>query len=155
MTGSPVGLRAATTEDAPILAELAVAAYSIYLPRLPAGVRPGPLQTDYQAAVERDEVWVAELDDGVVAGFLILVRQEDHLLLENVAVHPAFQGRGIGRAFLELAEQRAAAYELPSIRLYTHAVMVENQQLYERWGYVETARRRDGEFERVFYEKDL
>lgn len=147
-------LRTATADDAPLLADLAVAAYSVYLPRIPDGVRPGPLETDYQAAVEQDEVWVAERGQ-VIVGFLILVRHDDHLLLENVAVHPTWQGRAIGRALLELAEQRAAAHELGAVRLYTHAVMTENQRLYERSGYVRVAPPRDDEFDRVFYIKHL
>lgn len=149
-------MRVATAEDAPHLANLAIAAYSVYLPRLPEGVRPAPLDADYGAAVEPHDVWVVEgSDDGTVVGFLVLVRHPDHLLLENVAVHPNCQGQGIGHTLLELAEQRAASYGLATIRLYTLAAMTENQQLYERWGYAETGRRREGELDRVFYAKHL
>lgn len=150
----PVVLRRARVAEADALADLAIAAYEGYLPRLPAGLRPGPMDADYRAAIDHDETWVAETD-GTIAGFLVLARRPGHLLLENVAVHPAFQGRGIGRRLLALAETRAAEHGFHTIRLYTHAVMVENQRLYERLGYVETERRTDDGFDRVFYDKRL
>ena len=118
------------------------------------GVRPAPLDADYGKAIEHDEVWVAE-HDGELAGYLVLVPFADHLLLENVAVDPGRQGRGVGRRLLALAEERTTALGLSELRLYTHAVMVENQRLYERIGYLRTDRRDDDGFDRVFYEKRL
>ena len=64
-------------------------------------------------------------------------------------------GRGLGRLLLEHAERRTLELGLDRIRLYTHVTMVENQALYERTGYVETARRTEHGFTRVFYEKRL
>ena len=153
MAPSPVARRAAS-EDAPRLADIAAAAYGVYLPRLPEGVRPAPLDADYAAAIRDHEVWVA-LVGSSIAGYLVLIPAADSLLLENVAVDPGYQGTGVGRMLLGLAEERAGAHGVATIRLYTHAVMIENQRLYERLGYVQTERRRDGIFERVFYEKRL
>ena len=146
-------LRRAIRADGPVLADLARAAYSPYLDRLPPGVRPAPLDASYADAIDRDEVWVAEID-GSVVGLLVLVQQPDHLLLENVAVRPDHHGHGVGGRLLDLAEERASAHALTAVRLYTHALMTENQRIYERRGYVVTARRQDG-FDRVFYEKRL
>jgi ribosomal protein S18 acetylase RimI-like enzyme len=97
--------------------------------------------------------WVAE-EDGEVVGYLVLVEEPGGLLLENVAVLPEHHGRGIGRALLELAEERATARGIVRIMLYTHVTMVENQALYERIGYTETHREAEG-FQRIFYEKRL
>ena len=72
------------------------------------GIRPAPMDADYVHAVAHDEVWVADGDGPDPAGFVVLCAESDHLLLENVAVDPAYQGRGIGRTLLDLAEQRAA-----------------------------------------------
>lgn len=112
------------------------------------------MDVDYETAIEDGETWVAVVD-GKIAGFLVVVVMADHLLLENVVVHPDFQGYGLGRRLLAIAEERADAHGLRKIKLFTNAVMVENQQLYERRGYVETDRRRDNRFDRVFYEKQL
>jgi ribosomal protein S18 acetylase RimI-like enzyme len=132
---------------------VATEAYSVYLPRM-NGLRPAPLDADYAHLVAAAEVWVAVVDDRV-AGFLVLIVADDHLLLENVAVRPAEQGHGIGRRLLTLAEDRADDVGRGVIRLYTHVSMVENQRLYERAGYVETGRRGEHGLMRVFYEKQL
>jgi GNAT superfamily N-acetyltransferase len=112
------------------------------------------MTADYAAHVRHDEVWVVD-DEGEIVRFLVLVPRGDHLLLDNVAVEPSAQGRGIGAELLALAEERARAWELPEIRLFTHVVMVENQARYERLGYHETGRARSGDLDRVHYSKLL
>lgn len=112
------------------------------------------MDADYEALVISSEAWVAECDD-VVVGFLALVDEVDAMLLENVAVLPSHHGRGVGRALLELAEERAVATGHSRLRLYTHVTMVENQRLYRRIGYAETRRASEQGFTRVFYEKSL
>lgn len=128
-------------------------AYAPYLPRM-GGLRPVPMDIDYALAVADSEAWVAESGADLV-GFLILVAEDDGLLLEGVAVLPSHQGQGIGRALLDLAEERAVAGGHARIRLCTHETMVENQRLYERSGYVETHRATKRGRTRVFYEKPL
>ena len=152
-TGGPIDVRRAASGDAPAMAAVAEAAYSPYVERM-GGLRPRPMDTDYAAAVADTAAWVAT-DDGAVVGFLLLVEEDDALLLENVAVLPSHRGRGVGRSLLQLAESRALALGLPRIRLYTHVTMVENQALYARIGYVETARTTEHGFTRVFYEKGV
>jgi RimJ/RimL family protein N-acetyltransferase len=147
------GIRRAATADAPRLAYVAEAAYSPYLERT-GGQRPGPMDTDYAAAVAETEAWVSERA-GEVVGFLLLVTEPDAMLLENVAVLPSHHGQGIGRGLLGLAEERARGAGRTRIRLYTHVTMVENQRLYERAGYVETHRTTEHGLTRVFYEKHL
>jgi ribosomal protein S18 acetylase RimI-like enzyme len=145
-------LRRATDADVEALTALADAAYAVYVPRM--GRPPGPKVADYAAAVREAETWVLAGPEGVL-GLLVLYPEDDHLLLENVAVRPGEQGRGLGRRLLEHAERRAIAHGLPEVRLYTHETMVENQAMYVRHGYVETDRRGDDGLRRVFYTKDL
>jgi ribosomal protein S18 acetylase RimI-like enzyme len=76
-------------------------------------------------------------------------------MLENVAVDPTYQGRGIGRALLDLAERRARELGLPAVELFTHSLMTENQQIYEGRGYVRTAQVDEEGFNRFYYRKDL
>ncbi len=131
---------------------IAVAAYSVYVPRLPEGVRPAPMDANYQSVVQRGQSWVAEIE-GKIAGFVVLVQNADHVLLENIAVHPDYQGRGVGRRLFAFVDGRAHSNGTRIIRLYTNAVMVENQELYKRLGYIETDRRQEGPLDRVYYEK--
>ena len=146
-------LRRANAEDVAAIERVALAACSPYLSRM-GGQRPGPLDADYAAAVADHEAWVAD-EDGEVVGYLVVVAEPDALLLDNVAVLPRCHGRGIGRALLELAEERALTLGRNRIRLFTHVSMVENQRLYEQIGYVETGRETEDDRTRVFYEKVL
>ncbi|MQA98668.1 MAG: GNAT family N-acetyltransferase, partial [Streptosporangiales bacterium] len=79
-------LRPAGAADVPGLTALATAAYELYVPRI--GHPPAPMTADYAAAVAAGHTWVAEDGGGRVVGLLVLVPYVDHLLLENVAVHP-------------------------------------------------------------------
>ena len=147
-----IAIRLAVEADASALARIAVAAYQHYTPRI--GRAPAPMTADYTAAARRGQAWVAEAG-GEVAGFIILIPRPGHLLLENVAVLPAAQGRGIGARLLALAEDRAHALHLPEVRLYTNAAMTENLAYYPRHGYTETHRAHQDGFHRVFFRKRI
>ena len=58
-----------------------------------------------------------------------------HVLIENVAVRPEFQGRGFGVRLLTLAEELAAASGLAGTRLYTNKLFEVNIRLYASLGY--------------------
>lgn len=77
------------------------------------------------------------------------------MLLDNIAVLPSMQGRGIGRALVRFAERTASDQGYGRIRLYTNAAMSENLQLYARLGYRETHRAEEGGFRRVFMDKQV
>ena len=145
-------VRRAAAADAEACRAVVLAAYAVHLPRMT--VRPQPMTLDYATVVADHETWLVD-DDGEVVALLVLTAYDDHLGLDNVAVAPSHQGRGLGRELMAYAEGRAQELGLPRIRLHTHATMVENQRLYERLGYVETHRAQDGPWSRVFYEKDL
>ena len=145
-------IRPAKSAEAEEVHELAQLAYGHYVERI--GVRPGPMDTDYAEKVAQGQVSVAE-DAGAVVGLIVLIPEPDHLLVENVAVDPARQGEGIGRALLAFAEEVAREAGTPTLRLYTHVLMTENRALYARLGYEETHRRTDDGFERVFFAKRL
>ena len=145
-------VRTATAADVPALRAVAEAAYRGYPARI--GRPPAPMTADYAAAVAGGHTWVAARD-GAVVGLLVLVPRPGHLLLENVAVLPAEQGRGTGSRLLELAEEQARQQGLPEIRRYANEAMTENIRHYGRRGYTETHRARDEGFAQVFFRKTL
>ena len=88
-------------------------------------------------------------------GVLVLIYNEEMMLLDNVAVHPDRRGQGLGRQLMEFAENEAAKQGYSSLELYTHESMAENIGLYESLGYVETDRRTESGYRRVYMRKDL
>lgn len=144
-----VTIRPARDADASLLSDLVERAYSPYIQRM--GRRPAPMDDDYAEKVREGCVFIAD-DDGV-AGLIVLVTASDHLLIENIAVHPERQGTGIGRALMAHAETYARQCGLRELRLYTNAAMRENLTLYPHLGYAETARRNEDGFRRVFFTK--
>jgi GNAT superfamily N-acetyltransferase len=150
--GFVVVVRRAEPDDAAALRAVAEAAYQRYVPRI--GRKPAPMTADYAAIVRDGQAWVA-VEHGRIAGFVVLVARPDHLLLENVAVRPAAQGRGIGARLLALAEDQARRLHPGEIRLYTNEAMTENLAYYPRHGYVETHRAEQDGFQRVFFRKRL
>jgi N-acetylglutamate synthase-like GNAT family acetyltransferase len=149
---TPPVVRPAVGADVPRIAELVVEAYAPYVARI--GRRPAPMDADYGALVDHGAVRVAE-DDGEIVGVLVTEEHGDHLLLENVAVSPRRQGRGVGALLIETAERLAAAAGMAEIRLYTNAAMTENLKYYPRRGFVETHRGEQSGFARVFYTKQV
>ncbi|AWI82547.1 GNAT family N-acetyltransferase [Alloyangia pacifica] len=152
MTSRPPLLRRARPSDLDQIVLIVEAAYSHYIPRM--GQKPGPMLDDYAALIAAERVHVAELDDAV-AGVLVLLPQADAMLLDNIAVSPQAQGKGLGRALMDFAEAKARAAGLSRIRLYTNLLMTENLVLYPRLGYRETGRVHENGFDRVYFEKPI
>lgn len=147
-----VRLRRASVADAAALTEIASQAYGSYLVRM--NQAPAPMQADYAAIIERHEVWLAEDDEQVLA-MLVLACESTALQVDNVAVRPSAQRRGIGRQLLDLAERRCAELGYQQLTLYTNEVMTENLRLYRRLGYHETGRAEQDGYRRVFLAKTL
>jgi GNAT superfamily N-acetyltransferase len=145
-------IRCASSGDAEALRVVAAAAYQRYVPRI--GRKPAPMTADYAQAVRDRQAWAA-IDNGDIAGFAILIPRPGYLLLDNVAVLPAAQGRGIGARLLSVAEDHARSLGLSEIRLYTNEAMTENLAYYPRHGYAETHRAEQDGFRRVFFRKPI
>ncbi len=142
----------ATPTDARRVAQCVAAAYGHYVARI--GMVPGPMREDYERTLAEHSVWVVR-DGERVVGLLVLIDKPERLLLDNVAVHPDYQGRGIGRKLLKFAEAEAAHRGYHTIYLYTHEKMHKNIALYTRMGYVEFERRTVMGLKRVYMEKRL
>lgn len=112
------------------------------------------MDDDYAARIAAGEARVVE-DRGRIQALLITERRTDHLLIDNVAVAPEAQGRGLGRMLLAEAERQARAAGLARLRLYTHALMAANIALYRRAGFAEIARVAEKGFDRVYMERLL
>lgn len=145
-------IRRAEPEDVAAIRALVNAAYERYVPLI--GEPPGPMLDDYAARIRDDLVFLFEAGAGL-AGVLVLIEEADHLLLDNIAVAPAAQGRGYGGVLIRLAEEEAKRRGFAEIRLYTHEVMHENISLYERFGFAVTHRAREAGYDRIYMNKKL
>jgi len=92
------------------------------------------MTADYDAAVRDHVVDMLHLD-GKPAALIEMRPEADHLLVVNVAVSPAYQGHGYGRALLAHAEELTRSLGLRELRLYTSTHLTENVKLYKRVGY--------------------
>jgi ribosomal protein S18 acetylase RimI-like enzyme len=145
-------IRKATPEDAAAVRAVVQAAYQVYIPRI--GMKPKPMSADYESLISEGKVWVA-VEDRAIVGLVVLVLEPGDLLLENIAVAPAAQGRGVGSQLLRFTEDRARSAGRSSVRLYTNELMVENIAYYTRHQYVETHRDTGTARRAVFFRKSL
>ena len=147
-----IEIRAADETDVMRAHDIVQAAYRHYIARM--GKKPGPMLDDYERRQRDAQLYLARIGAEVV-GVAVLVRAPDHLELNNVAVHPRWQSRGVGRALIAFAEESAREQGVPELRLYTHVKMTENIALYLRIGFVETHRALEEGFDRVYMRKLL
>ena len=145
-------LRRANASDLAAVSACARAAYAKYVPRMDR--EPAPMNADFEAQIARGHVWVV-VQDREVAGYAVSYPEGDHLHLENVAVQPALAGCGLGRQLIEHVERTARREGYAAVELYTNVAMTENLTMYPKLGYVETGRRREDGFERVFFRKSV
>ncbi len=152
--GTPASprIRAARAGDAGRIGEIARAAYAKYVPRI--GCAPAPMVADFAAEIAAGRVAVIEAG-GAVEGYLIAWPEADAYFIDNIAVDPAAQRRGLGRRLMDHATRAARRWGLSAIRLYTNAAMTENLALYGRMGFVETHRAIEQGFDRVFMVRAL
>lgn len=143
-------VRPAVAADVPAVRAVTDAAYHPYVERI--GVVPQPMEADHAADVAAGRVFVT---GEPVDGLVVLEAFADHLFLDSIAVRPAARGTGVGRRLLHFVDARARALDLGEIRLYTNAMMWENQEIYPRYGYEIVERRTDGPYDRIHYRKRL
>ena len=127
-----VTLRRAIPEDAPAIRDLVRAAYAKWVPVV--GREPLPMKADYERAVREHRVDILDCD-GRMVGLIETMLRDDHLWIENVAVAPDNQGRGLGRRLLAHAEREAASAGRRELRLLTNAAFAANVTLYTALGY--------------------
>lgn len=130
-------LRRAGPVDAARVRDLTRAAYAKWVPLI--GREPMPMAADYNRAVREHLIDLHE-EGGELVALVEMIRHDDHLLVENLAVRPDHHGRGLGDALLRHAEAMARAGGHAEIRLDTNAAFASNIAFYGRRGFIEFAR---------------
>jgi ribosomal protein S18 acetylase RimI-like enzyme len=127
-----VEIRRGSTADAAAIRELTRQAYAKWVPII--GREPLPMAIDYEQALRRNSFDLLYCE-GELAALIETIAHSDHLLIENVAVSPAFQGHGFGRKLIIHVEGLARAAALDEVRLYTNKLFADNLRLYRGLGY--------------------
>jgi GNAT superfamily N-acetyltransferase len=138
-----VKVRAAAPADAELVAGLIDDA-TLWVQELGFAQWPFPFpRANVAAAIERNEVYVAEVDDEPVATVTILSddpvywgeRPPDALYVHKLAVRRDRAGRGIGAALVEWADARACAAGRSFLRLDCLRIDPGIRAYYERLGF--------------------
>lgn len=146
-----MGIRLAESADLAVVEAIVRAAYEPWVAVI--GMKPLPMVADYAALIASERVYV--LENGEIDALIVLEREEGVMLVENVAVRPDRQGRGLGRRLMAFAEFRARSLAVPALRLYTNEKMITNIGLYKSLGYRQTDRGEIGGRHAVHMRKDL
>lgn len=127
-----VRFRAAEQGDLPVIKQCVEQAYRPYVAHL--RVEPAPLHTDYADHIQRGNVLIAESSDRDFIGILLSYLDGKSLVVDNVALLPAYQRKG---ALVEVCAEvvrlaREAGAE--TIRTFTNQKLTRNIAMYEKLG---------------------
>ena len=127
-------IRPALADDAPRLQAIELAThgqFSVIGYDHVANDPPDSVEVLYDYA-EAGRSWVAVSDNGDVIGY-ILLDGAGHV--EQVTVHPAHQGSGVGKALIEQAKIWALSRGCRVLTLTTFSEVPWNRPLYEHLGF--------------------
>jgi GNAT superfamily N-acetyltransferase len=158
----PTGLsiERAETQDIPAIQSITHSAYEKYIPRI--GKPPAPMKADWPTLLRTHQVSVLRAESQCeackkVLGAIVLGIEDnqDSIKVNNLVVDQAAQGRGYGKLLMSFAEDEARDRGRKALALFTNVLMYENLVLYPKLGFVETERREEDGYDRVYYRKEL
>jgi N-acetylglutamate synthase-like GNAT family acetyltransferase len=103
---------------------------------------------------KEDVVFVCEDNEQVIA-FAILVKINDQILLDNIAVDPLHQKKGIGNNFIKFIEQYLIKQKISKYQLYTNEKMFENIDWYQKIGFKIFKKVTEKGYNRIYFEKKI
>lgn len=131
------GMRRATPADAAAVRDLTRTAYAKWI--LLIGREPKPMTANYERAVVEHIIDLYE-ENRLPIALIEVIPQASYLLIENIAVLPTQQGKGLGALLLNHAETIARSLHLNELQLYTNAEFISNIEFYWRCGFHEFRR---------------
>jgi N-acetylglutamate synthase-like GNAT family acetyltransferase len=120
-------IRRAVVGDAVELKNCMTLAYAPYQHRMEDKRLP-PMDLDYSSEIRNFPTWVLEQDGSIVGG-LTMNFASAHASIANIAIHPEFQGQGLGSGLMNFAETKARELNFTELRLVTHVLLTENVSL--------------------------
>ncbi|MBI4303706.1 MAG: GNAT family N-acetyltransferase [Chloroflexi bacterium] len=139
-------MRDARVEELDEVAQLLRDAYQQYATFVPSPAWEAYLEdiSDVRGRLADSQLVVAEVDNRLV-GAVTLYLEGLHYSergwpqgwagIRLLAVHPAYRGRGIGRALMEECIRRCREHGIATIGLHTTEIMDIARRMYERMGF--------------------
>jgi ribosomal protein S18 acetylase RimI-like enzyme len=156
-----VNVRPATDADVPAAAEILDEA-TRFVQTKGRDQWPVPFpQEELRERVDREELYVVELDGALAATFTLLLddpffwgeRPPDAVYLHKLAVRRAFAGRRLGERIVEWIAAVAAARGREFVRLDCQRDLPGIRSYYERLGFELVGEKEDGRFAWALYER--
>jgi len=99
----------------------------------------------FEEEIERDDVGISLVaeDEGLIVGFLSGMAVVDEFRLHNIAVHPDFRGRGVGRGLIEAVESLCRQRDFRRILLEVRKGNEAARRLYLGLGFEAAGTRKD------------
>ena len=107
-----------------------------------------PKRESFENDVDRQELYVLELENKSIGCIVISTRMDDEYTLINwltpnvnnsyihrLAIHPKHQGQGYAQKLMNYAEDYLRIHKFASVRLDTFSQNTRNQKFYARRGY--------------------
>lgn len=129
-------IRQATLADTDLVTALTRAAYTPWIAVIHR--EPLPMIADYAKAIPHHRIDI--LDDPGPVALIEMIPRQDHLWIENLAVHPDHQSRGYGPHLLAHAATIARSLALPELRLLTNEAFTANLRFYRNRGFAQSNR---------------
>jgi GNAT superfamily N-acetyltransferase len=133
-----VNIRIPRPDELPLLQSLEVAAGILFrdIGMTDVAAHPPPPLEVFEHARRAGLLWVSTEKDQPT-GFVLVELVDDAAHIEQVSVHPDYQGRGIGGALIDQVDSWAAEKGLPALTLSTFRDVPWNGPYYARLGFLE------------------
>ncbi|MBO9728750.1 MAG: GNAT family N-acetyltransferase [Chitinophaga sp.] len=89
------------------------------------------------------ELYVMEQGQQIIGSYVLYTNDPEEVEIKNIAVNPAWQGKGFGKILLQDATQRARANGFRRLVIGTGNSSIAQLYLYQRQGFEITAVKKD------------
>ncbi|MBQ4602667.1 MAG: ribosomal protein S18-alanine N-acetyltransferase [Clostridia bacterium] len=120
-----ISINEMTADSARLVAELEAKCFS----------DPWPYESFINTLANEHAAYFTLYADGVFSGYIGMFNLIDEVSVINVAVDPAYRGKGYGKMLMGRAEDYAQAHGCPMITLEVRQSNTPARTLYEKCGY--------------------
>lgn len=148
----PLSIVTANANHVNAIEACATSAYAIYLERMRQ--TPAPMVANFAELVSQGKVLVA-LSEKELLGYVVFYPIDNAVHLENLALFPEHQAKGLGKQLIQHVEHYAHTHQMREVNLYTNVAMHENIGMYKHLGYIELERKTVNGFDRIYFRKPI